>query len=72
MENTGPLSSFVGAQSPSSDHGQSTGQPKVFENLAYGVREAEAAKEYLSKDREKDEEEKSCGWWSLCCSIFGY
>ncbi len=46
-----------------------TGQPKVFENLAYGVRETEATKEYSSKDRE---EEKCCGWWSICCSIFGY
>lgn len=41
-----------------------TGHSKVFENMAYGVREVEATHEY-SKTNTDDEESKS--WWALCC-----
>lgn len=44
------------------------GQPKVFENLAYGVREAESSNKYPSNDRD---EEKGF-WWSICCGFFGF
>lgn len=48
-----------------------TGEAKVFENLAYGVRETPVAPEKCSNsDHDKKEEEGF--WYSLCCGVFGY
>lgn len=47
-----------------------TGEAKVFENLAYGVRETPVAPEKCN-DNDHDKKEEGF-WYSLCCGVFGY